>query len=159
MKITDSIENGKGLVEAQIKWKGNKIKSFLYSLNGNANIDLKSGFFKKKIDPGVGKLLGIFSLQSIPKRLLLDFSDVYKEGFYFDKLIANADISDGIFRSDDIKMLGPSGSLSFDGEVDMRSQTQNLNFCYPTITTSCSTSWGGYKSSCWNCNFCWSKVV
>ena len=91
LKITDSIENGKGLVDAQIKWKGNKVKSFLYSLNGNTNIDLKSGFFKK-IDPGVGKLLGIFSLQSIPKRLLLDFSDVYKEGFYFDKLIANAEI-------------------------------------------------------------------
>ena len=34
-------------------------------------------------------------------------------------------------------MLGPSGSLSFDGEVDMRSQTQNLNFIiYPTITTA-----------------------
>lgn len=136
LKITDSIEKGKGLVNAQIKWKGNKVNSFLYSLSGNTNIDLKSGFFKK-IDPGVGKLLGIFSLQSIPKRLLLDFSDVYKEGFYFDKLIANADISDGIFRSDDIKMLGPSGSLSFDGEVDMRSQTQNLNFIiYPTITTA-----------------------
>lgn len=136
LKITDSIEKGKGLVNAQIKWKGNKVYSFLYSLSGNTNIDLKSGFFKK-IDPGVGKLLGIFSLQSIPKRLLLDFSDVYKEGFYFDKLIVNADISDGIFRSDDIKMLGPSGSLSFDGEVDMRSQTQNLNFIiYPTITTA-----------------------
>ena len=136
LKVTDSIENGKGLVDAQIKWKGNKIKSFLYSLNGNTNIDLKSGFFKK-IDPGVGKLLGIFSLQSIPKRLLLDFSDVYKEGFYFDKLIANANASDGIFKSDNIKMLGPSGSLSFDGEVDMRSQTQNLNFViYPTITTA-----------------------
>ena len=136
MKVTDSIENGKGIVDAQIKWKGNQVKSFLYSLNGNTNIDLKSGFFKK-IDPGVGKLLGIFSLQSIPKRLLLDFSDVYKEGFYFDKLIANANASDGIFKSDNIKMLGPSGSLSFDGEVDMRSQTQNLNFViYPTITTA-----------------------
>ena len=136
LKITDSIENGKGLIDAQIKWKGNKVNSFLYSLSGNTNIDLKSGFFKK-IDPGVGKLLGIFSLQSIPKRLLLDFSDVYKEGFYFDKLVANAEIRDGIFRSNDIKMLGPSGSLSFDGEVDMRSQTQNLNFViYPTITTA-----------------------
>ena len=136
LKITDSIENGKGLIDAQIKWKGNKVNSFLYSLSGNTNIDLKSGFFKK-IDPGVGKLLGIFSLQSIPKRLLLDFSDVYKEGFYFDKLVANAEIRDGIFRSNNIKMLGPSGSLSFDGEVDMRSQTQNLNFViYPTITTA-----------------------
>ena len=136
LNITNSIENGKGLVDAQIKWKGNKVNSFLYSLNGTTNVDLKSGFFKK-IDPGVGKLLGIFSLQSIPKRLVLDFSDVYKEGFYFDKLIANADISDGIFRSNNIKMLGPSGSLSFDGEVDMRSQTQNFNFViYPTITTA-----------------------
>ena len=59
-------------------------------------LTLNLGFFKK-IDPGVGKLLGIFSLQSIPKRLLLDFSDVYKEGFYFDKLIANADMLATVF--------------------------------------------------------------
>ena len=28
LKITDSIENGKGLIDAQIKWKGNKVNSF-----------------------------------------------------------------------------------------------------------------------------------
>ena len=47
LKITDSIEKGKGLVNAQIKWKGNKVNSFLYSLSGNTNIDLKSDFLKK----------------------------------------------------------------------------------------------------------------
>ena len=55
-------------------------------------------------------------------------------------------------------MLGPSGSLSFDGEVDMRSQTQNLNFViYPTINC-CSVSRGGYKPSRWNCNICYQKL-
>ena len=57
-------------------------------------------------------------------------------------------------------MLGPSGSLSFDGEVDMRSQTQNLNFViYPTITTAAALAGAVIKPSCWNCNICYPKKL
>ena len=37
-----------------------------------------------KADPGLAKLLGVLSLQSLPRRLALDFRDVFSEGFAFD---------------------------------------------------------------------------
>ena len=37
-----------------------------------------------KIDPGIGKLLGVLSLQALPRRITLDFRDVFSEGFAFD---------------------------------------------------------------------------
>ena len=43
-----------------------------------------------KLDPGIGKLLGVLSLQSLPRRVTLDFRDVFSEGFAFDEIIGSA---------------------------------------------------------------------
>ena len=37
--------------------------------------------------PGIGKLLSILSLQALPRRVALDFKDVFSEGFSFDSIL------------------------------------------------------------------------
>ena len=52
-------------------------------LSGDLAVTVGAGQFTK-IEPGIGKLLGVLSLQALPRRITLDFRDVFSEGFAFD---------------------------------------------------------------------------
>jgi uncharacterized protein YhdP len=54
-------------------------------LSGEMKLDASKGQFVK-LDPGAGKLLGLISLQSLPRRFSLDFGDVFSQGFAFDSI-------------------------------------------------------------------------
>ena len=62
------------------------------SLSGSFNVNVETGQFLKA-DPGIAKLLGVLSLQSLPRRLTLDFRDVFSEGFAFDFVRGDVSIS------------------------------------------------------------------
>jgi hypothetical protein len=65
------------------------------SMTGAFNVNIESGQFLKA-DPGLAKLLGVLSLQSLPRRLTLDFRDVFSEGFAFDFVRGDVTIQQGI---------------------------------------------------------------
>ncbi|MGC5209903.1 AsmA-like C-terminal region-containing protein, partial [Escherichia coli] len=59
------------------------------TLAGQVHMDVHSGQFLK-VDPGAAKLLGVLNLQALPRRLTLDFRDVFSEGFAFDTVAGTA---------------------------------------------------------------------
>ena len=65
-----------------------------------------------KIDPGIGKLLGVLSLQALPRRITLDFRDVFSEGFAFDEINGDVEIRNGIMNTDNLKFAGPAAAVS-----------------------------------------------
>lgn len=67
-------------------------------MSGELALDFKDGRFAK-VDPGVVKLLGALSLQSLPRRIRLDFTDVFSDGFAFDTLKGEAQARNGLFTS------------------------------------------------------------
>jgi uncharacterized protein YhdP len=79
-----------------------------------------------KLEPGVGKLLGILSLQSLPRRITLDFRDIFSEGFAYDSIAGNAKITRGILDTQDLQIQGPSARIFMKGEVSVPAETQNL---------------------------------
>ena len=79
-----------------------------------------------QVQPGVGRLLGLLSLQSLPRRLSLDFKDLFSNGFAFDKISATVKIERGIMRSDNFKMAGPAADVSIKGETNLQKETQHL---------------------------------
>jgi len=95
------------------------------SLRGNLEMRTEKGQFLKA-DPGAGKLLGIMSLQALPRRLTLDFRDVFTEGFAFDLVSASSTIERGVLSTKDFKMAGVSAAVVMSGEVDLVRETQNL---------------------------------
>ena len=92
-----------------------------------------------KIKPGVGRLFGLLTLQSLPRRLTLDFKDLFSEGFAFDEISATAEINNGIMRSNDFFMTGPAAETEIKGETNLKTETQNLRVkVVPHITDSVS---------------------
>jgi uncharacterized protein YhdP len=70
--------------------------------------------------------LGVLSLQSLPRRLTLDFRDVFSQGFAFDNVTGNAAIENGVATTDNFKMRGVNAAVLMDGKVDIDKETQDL---------------------------------
>jgi uncharacterized protein (TIGR02099 family) len=119
------VRSGSGDVSGRLQWVGPP-QSFDYaSMNGELRMDVKNGQFLKA-EPGVARLLGILSLQSLPRRLTLDFRDIFSEGFAFDQIFASATVANGVLNTTDFKMRGVSATVLMEGKVDLVKETQDL---------------------------------
>lgn len=121
----DVFRNGQGRLAGQLSWPGGLSDLDAAHLSGQMELDFKNGRFAK-VDPGAARLLGALSLQSLPRRIRLDFTDVFSDGFAFDTLQGKASVRDGVFRSDKVEMKSPSAEVNIAGSVDLASETQAL---------------------------------
>jgi uncharacterized protein YhdP len=119
------VRKGKGKVEGQVAWLGSPITVDYASMGGNFNVNVETGQFLKA-DPGIAKLLGVLSLQSLPRRLMLDFRDVFSEGFAFDYFRGDIAIEQGIARTSNLQMKGVNAAVLMEGQADIAKETQNL---------------------------------
>ncbi len=79
-----------------------------------------------KADPGIAKLLGVLSLQALPRRLTLDFRDVFSQGFAFDFVRGDATINQGVASTNNLQMKGVNAAVLMDGSADIARETQEL---------------------------------
>jgi uncharacterized protein (TIGR02099 family) len=129
----DGLKDGSGTLESNLYWSGAP-GTFNYSkLNGRVNLKVGKGRFLK-VDAGAAKLLGVLSLQSIPKRISLDFTDVFSEGFQFESITGNAQIVNGLLLTSDMLLSGAAAKVTLSGQVDMNRETQDLKVrVFPAI--------------------------
>ena len=73
-----------------------------------------------------GRLLGVMSLQSLPRRLTLDFRDVFSEGFAFDFVRGDVAIAQGIASTNNLQMKGVNAAVLMEGRADIARETQDL---------------------------------
>src|SRR5471032_3487371 len=121
-----TLRNGKGKLSGDIAWKGLPYSLDLPSLSGDIKLNVEKGQFLKQ-DPGAAKLLGVLSLQALPRLLKLDFHDVFSEGLAFDGITANASIMSGVVTTDNLKMHGVAATVLMDGTADIDHETTNLH--------------------------------
>jgi uncharacterized protein (TIGR02099 family) len=119
------VRRGKGKLEGQVGWLGSPFNLDYPSLGGQFNVSVESGQFLKA-EPGIAKLLGVLSLQSLPRRLTLDFRDVFSEGFAFDFVRGDVTIEQGQARTNNLQMKGLSAAVLMDGSADIARETQDL---------------------------------
>lgn len=123
--IKDTFRQGQGQLSGDLSWPGTLIDFDLAKVSGKMAINLNHGQFAK-VNPGVARLLGVISLQSLTRRIKLDFTDVFSEGFAFDSLTGDAQALQGVFTSNNISMKGPAADVQISGEVNLGAETQQL---------------------------------
>ena len=121
----NTVRAGSGYLKGNIGWEGSPTSIDYASLRGDLELRIEKGQFLKA-DPGVGKLLGIMSLQALPRRLTLDFRDVFSEGFPYDLVSASSKIERGILSTNDFRMTGVSAAVLMTGDTDLAREIQNL---------------------------------
>lgn len=123
--LPGTIKNGKGQLQGRVGWLGSPMGLHYPSLAGLIRFDMVQGQFLK-IDPGMGRLLSVLSLQALPRRLTLDFRDVFSEGFAFDAINGDAHIKEGVLETENLQMKSVLALVSLQGSVDIAKETQNL---------------------------------
>lgn len=114
----------------------------LTNIRGNAQLELNRGKITK-LSPdverklGLGKLISILSLQTLPRRLVLDFSDLSGKGFSFDSFKGDFNLKNGILSTKNSRLNGPVASVNMQGQLDINKHLYNLYLkVTPHVTAS-----------------------
>jgi uncharacterized protein (TIGR02099 family) len=127
------IRGGKGEIGGQVSWLGSPLSPEFASMTGQMSVAIESGQFLKA-DAGAGRLLGVLSLQSLPRRLALDFRDVFQEGFAFDAIAGDVKVAQGVAQTNNLRMRGVQAAVLMEGSADLSRETQDLRvFVVPEI--------------------------
>ncbi len=120
-----SVKRGTASLDGRLQWRGKPTSIDYPSLSGDMKLSAKNGQFAK-LEPGIGKLLGLLSLQSLPRRITLDFRDVFSDGFAFDAINGTTSVQNGLMKTDNLMIEGPAAKVTMSGEVDIGQETQRL---------------------------------
>ncbi len=124
--LPKTIRDGKGKVSGQVSWQGSPLEPDAATMSGDLVVAINEGQFLK-VDPGIAKLLGVLSLQSLPRRLTLDFRDVFQQGFAFDAIDGQVKINQGVAETRNLRMRGVQAVVLMEGQADLIKETQNLH--------------------------------
>jgi uncharacterized protein (TIGR02099 family) len=130
------MQSGTSKLEGKIGWAGSPQSPDYSTLTGNLKLTAEKGQFLKA-DPGVAKLLGVLSLQSL---VTLDLRDLFREGFAYDSISSTAEITKGVATTSDFLMKGASAQVRMSGSIDLARETQNLHLrVVPSLGDGAST--------------------
>lgn len=121
----DTLKRGRADVSGNATWEGSPADFAFATLAGQLDFEAKGGQFLK-VEPGAGKLLGVLSLQSLPRRLNFDFRDIFNSGYAFDDINATLRIARGVVYSDDFRMRGPAAKVNMSGLADLGEESVQL---------------------------------
>ncbi len=124
--MKDVMRNAKGSMAGQVGWSGSPITPDYPSMGGQFNVNIEAGQFLKA-DPGIAKLLGVLNLQALPRRLTLDFRDVFSEGFAFDFIRGDVKIDQGMASTNNLQMKGVNAAVLMEGKADIARETQDIH--------------------------------
>ena len=113
-----SIEAERAQVDMDFRWPGAPGDFALPRLSGAIELEIIDGTLPET-RPGAGRLLGLASFAAIPRRLLLDFRDVFGQGLKFDDISGGLDLAAGFARTDGIVIRSPAATITITGATDM----------------------------------------
>jgi len=119
------VRGAKGTLSGQVSWAGSPLSIDYPSMAGNVNISIAQGQFLK-VNPGAARLLGVLSLQAIPRRLTFDFRDLFQEGFAFDSVIGDVKVERGVASTNNLRMRGVQAAVLMAGSADLNAETTDL---------------------------------
>ena len=121
----EQLRGGSGNLEGKLSWPGHTYQMQLTNLSGNFKMAARNGQFAK-IEPGAGKLLGLISLQSLPRRFTLDFRDIFSQGFAFNNIDGDVSVKDGIMFTENFSVTGPAAEVKMAGDVSLSTERVHL---------------------------------
>ena len=134
----NAVQGAPTKITGQLAWAGAPNGLDYPTLTGTFRVDVGPGRFTK-VEPGIGKLLGVLSLQALPRRITLDFRDIFSEGFTFDQINGTVRVDRGILTTDNLRLLGPAAKVEITGDADLAQETQRLHVrVQPTLSAGVS---------------------
>lgn len=116
------IEAARAQVDLDVRWFGAPQDFALRRLNGALDLQLNDGVIPDA-RPGAGRLLGLASFNAIPRRLMLDFRDVFAAGLRFDDVVGSFELQGGFAVTDGLVLRSPAAVITISGMTDMAARS------------------------------------
>jgi uncharacterized protein YhdP len=118
---TGLVNGGKTEDRLDASWPGPPSAFSLANATGTLAIDVSDGRIPK-MAPGVGRLFGLVSLAELPRRLTLDFGDVFGKGLGFDSIKGDFQLANGDASTNNLVIKGPAAQISVTGRTGLRAK-------------------------------------
>lgn len=131
----------RGTVNFKLNWSDAPYSPSLNKLSGTASMDLGKGRIIEvsqtsgaKMD--LGRMLSIFSLQTIPRRLSFDFSDVMQKGYSFDTFKGDFNFTNGSAYTNNTQFDGPVARVGINGRIGLAEKDYDFTLSVTPYVTS-----------------------
>ncbi|MCP5303601.1 MAG: TIGR02099 family protein [Pseudomonadales bacterium] len=132
--ITSGIQQAPFEINANMEWDGAPWSMKPKTLQGDVSTEFGKGVISEV--SGAARLLGLFSLDSIIRKMQLDFTDVFDKGMAFNSITGTGKIQDGVFVTNDIVMDALAGEMQIRGIANVSSQMVDAEVKFtPDITS------------------------
>lgn len=118
------LDAGQAVATLHLNWPGGRDALAWPQTVGTIDLTVADGRLPK-VEPGIGRLLGFLNLAALNRRLMLDFSDLYGEGFAFEDITGQIALGAGRARFNEVVIAGPAGKLIVGGTADLKSRSLN----------------------------------
>lgn len=132
--ISSGIQKAPFTITSSLSWIGSPWATQMNTLQGKVSTEFGQGSVSDV--SGAAKLLGLFSLDSIIRKMKLDFSDIFDKGLAFDSIKGDGDISHGIFVTNNLTMDTVAGDMDLKGLVDLDKRTIDAEVKFVPDVTS-----------------------
>ncbi len=127
MDISSAMQGGQTLVHFDAWWPGPPAAFALERLNGEMDFSVIQGNILTA-NAGAGRMLGLLSLTELPRRLAMDFRDVFDEGFAFDEAKGTMQLENGTSYTNDMSLSSTVADINITGSTDLVGQTFDYEF-------------------------------
>lgn len=115
------VGGGVGSVSMNLNWPGPLYIPEFPRLDGDVKVDIRNGSIVS-VEPEAGRVVGLFAIEELPRRLNLDFKDITSAGLAFTKISGSAEIDNGIATVPLLQLSGPVGVVDVVGSTDLDSE-------------------------------------
>ena len=117
----NSIEASSGQAIFNVYWPGAPGVDFLRRVSGNVTVEVEDGQLND-VEPGAGRVFGLLSIAALPRRLGLDFRDVFRKGFRFDEIKGDFVLDRGDAYTANLRLDGPAAEIGVAGRAGLASR-------------------------------------
>ncbi len=136
MRVADPIKQARFASSGELNWSGSVEQFALERLNGRFEWQANNGVITDINDKG-SRVLGLLSIETLLRKLTLNFSDLFSEGLYFDRFGGSVAIRDGKASTDNTRLDGTAVAIDIKGSTML--PTNQLNYqvaMSPKVTSS-----------------------
>ncbi len=125
------------IMKAELSWPNTPADFELAIFTGTLNMTIGKGTLQDVAPGAAGRVLGLMSITALPRRLSLDFSDLFGKGFTFDSITGDFKFKNGQAITDNFMLKSASAEIKITGDVDLANQRYDQ---YVIITPNVSAT-------------------
>lgn len=135
LSFGSGIKDSGGELEFNLNWSGGLHDFAVAHLNGDFNARLDDGYLADV--PDAARILSVLSLQSLVRKLTLDFRDVFSKGMFYSYIKGEYQLNQGLMTTQKTEMKGTAGNLFMTGHTNLVTGELDYDMSYsPNISSN-----------------------